>query len=92
MVGLNVEHRRLREQDCVVHIGGLKGTTMKTRYYIKYDEEDDWREVSRERFIRAEKQAGFRSKFGTDQVATGGFSGNGIQGKVSYFNVEESTN
>ena len=90
MVGQNAGHHRLRGQGFAVRTGGLKGSTMRTRYYVKYDEEDDWTEVSIERFIRAEKQAGFHSKYGPDMVATGGFHGNGIRGKVSYINVEES--
>lgn len=41
-------------------------------------------EVSKEEFIRAERAAGFRSKFGPHQVATGGFSGAGMSGRVVY--------
>ena len=63
---------------------GLRIMVHVPRYFVKYDEEDDWVEVSKERFIRAERQAGFHSKFGPDNVATGGFSGNGIRGKVNY--------
>lgn len=38
-------------------------------------------EVSKEEFIRAERAAGFRSKF-PGQPATGGFSGGGMSGRV----------
>lgn len=46
------------------------------------------REVSKEEFIRAEQAAGFRSKFGPHQVATGGFSGAGMSGRVVYVPAE----
>ena len=59
------------------------------KYFVKYDEEDDWMEVSKERFIRVEKLAGFYSKRGPDELATGGFSGKGLKGKVDYESGEE---
>ena len=53
-----------------------------TKYYIKFDG-GDWREVSKEEFISAEGAAGFRSKFGPGYLATAGFSGHGVSGKIT---------
>ena len=41
-------------------------------------------EVTREEFIKAERQAGFYPKGGGDHLATGGFSGGGIRGRIKY--------
>lgn len=57
-------------------------------YYLKTVAETNWREVTRKEWIEAERGAGFRPKLpSTDPrymttCATGGFSGNGIQGKI----------
>lgn len=40
------------------------------------------REVTREEFIRAERSAGFRSKFGPDHPATAGFSNGVLHGRT----------
>ena len=57
------------------------------RYYLALDlgdSEPDWKEVTREQFIRAERAAGFRSKFGDDHPATAGFSSGNTRGRVRY--------
>jgi hypothetical protein len=41
-----------------------------------------WQEATEEQFIAAERAAGFRPKSGTGS-ATGGFSGGGINGKIT---------
>jgi len=52
------------------------------RYFLKGDWEEEYREVTKEQFIDAERAAGFHSKFGSDSVATAGFSGGGISGRI----------
>ncbi len=54
------------------------------KYYLKADHQKEWDEVTKEQFINAELNAGFRSKFGSGHIATGGFGGGGISGKVEY--------
>ncbi len=54
---------------------------MTVKYFLKGDWEEDWKEVTKEEFINAERAAGFRPKSG-DGVATGGFGGNGVSGRV----------
>ena len=56
---------------------------MMTKYYLKGEWEDKWTEVTEEEFIKAERSAGFRPKYG-DGVATGGFSNGSISGRVEY--------
>lgn len=59
------------------------------RYFLSYKGME--KEVSREEWIKAERDAGFRSKFGDDKEATGGFgSSNGVSGRVEY--VKEDSN
>lgn len=50
-------------------------------YFLRADWQDDWQEVSVEQFITAERSAGFGSRF-SDRLATGGFSGRGINGRI----------
>jgi hypothetical protein len=50
-------------------------------YFLKYSDDSEPVEVSKERFIRAERSAGFYPKSG-EGLATGGFSANGIQGSI----------
>jgi len=57
---------------------------MIERYYLKADHEKEWSNVTKRQFIAAEQAAGFHSKFGADHVATGGFSGRGMKGRVEY--------
>lgn len=59
------------------------------RYYLKTDWQDEWAEVTKAQFIAAEQNVGFYSKFGPNHPATGGFSGNGIRGRIDYETEEE---
>ena len=59
------------------------------KYYLKAFYEEEWTEVSQDEFIRAERHAGFRPKYGTGPVATGGFSGGGMKGRVEFRMEEE---
>lgn len=58
------------------------------KYYLKADWQNDWQEVTKEEWIKAERQAGFGPKgVCSDEAymkicATGGFSGSGFKGKV----------
>lgn len=60
----------------------------REHFYISEDDEN-WTEVTREEFIRIEQANGFFSKFGFDHPATGGFSANGVRGRVEYDPEEE---
>lgn len=53
------------------------------RYYLKNAWETDFKEVTVKQFIQAERSAGFFPKAGQG-VATGGFSGRGVRGRVEY--------
>ena len=57
---------------------------MVEKYYLKADFMDEEREVSKQEYINAEQAAGFRSKFGTNAVATGSFGAAGISGRTEY--------
>lgn len=55
------------------------------RYYLRgfwHDSEDDWFPVTRDVFETAERYAGFYKRHEEPGTATGGFSGNGIEGRV----------
>jgi hypothetical protein len=54
------------------------------KYFLKAAWEEDFRKVTEEQFIAAEREAGFHSKFGENTVATAGFNSNGVCGKVEY--------
>lgn len=57
------------------------------KYYLRADwqSDEDWTEVSKEEFVKAERAAGFRNTMGRPgEPATGGFSGNCIRGRVRY--------
>lgn len=56
----------------------------REHFFISEDSSENWTEVTREEFIRIEQANGFFSKFGFDHPATGGFSANGVRGKVTY--------
>lgn len=70
-----------------------KDTEMK--FYLKAGWEKDYREVTKEEFIRAERAAGFRPKLASSDpeymntLATGGFSNMEIFGKIEYENWNE---
>jgi len=64
---------------------------MKTEtYWLKCSGESYYRKVTKEEWIKAERQAGFRPKCAyTDPdymkiCATGGFGGNGVEGKITF--------
>ena len=57
---------------------------MNERYFLRAQWQEQWQEVTREQWIRAERMAGFRPKYGGDGPATGGFSGYGVSGKIEY--------
>ncbi len=48
-----------------------------------------WQEATREQFIEAERRAGFRPKPGCGDIATGGFSGGSIQGRITSGEITE---
>ena len=60
------------------------------RYYLMADWQGEWQEVTKKTWIEAERCSGFRPKLPSDDprymqvCATGGFSGNGMSGKVTY--------
>jgi hypothetical protein len=56
------------------------------KYYLSFMGME--KEVTKQEFISAERQAGFYSKFGSDHEATGGFGGGGVSGSIRY---EEET-
>lgn len=61
-----------------------------TRHFLKADFSDKWEEVSKEKWIRAERSAGFRPKMASnnprymDTYATAAFGGNGVSGTITY--------
>lgn len=60
------------------------------RYFLKADWQEVWDEVTREQFIAAERAAGFRPKGGGDGLATAGFSGGGVRGRIEVVPDEET--
>lgn len=65
--------------------------TAAERYFLAVDVEPlEWREVTKEQFIQAEKQAGFTSFGPPGSTATGGFSGHGVRGRVTLSEAETS--
>jgi hypothetical protein len=52
------------------------------KYFLTFGRAEE-REVTQEEFIKAERQCGFRPKYG-DGVATGGFGSGMIHGRVEY--------
>lgn len=60
------------------------------RYFLRWDDEEDWREVTVDEFVRGERRAGFRNTMGRpDLTATGGFHGNGVSGRIRYGMADE---
>lgn len=61
-----------------------------TKYLLKADHQTEWDEVTKEEWIKAERNAGFRPKLSSDNpaymttCATGGFGGAGVSGKIRY--------
>jgi len=56
------------------------------KYFLKSDHQTEWEEVTKEQWVRAERNAGFYPKkcFDDKDCATGGFSGHGMQGKIEF--------
>jgi len=55
------------------------------KYYLKLAGIDmEWREVTKDEYIRTEQNAGFHSKFGRDYIATASFGTGTVEGKVEY--------
>lgn len=57
------------------------------RYWIQVGENPE-QEVSKEDFIKLERQAGFYSKFGPNEVATGSFSNGALSGRTEIVDKE----
>lgn len=55
------------------------------RYWLSFGRDSEWKEVTKEEYISAERSAGFRPKFGNG-IATAGFSNGSINGEVTYNN------
>lgn len=54
----------------------------KRQYFLSYMDME--KEVTKEEYIKAERAAGFRSKFGDNEVATASFgSSEGIKGRTT---------
>lgn len=66
----------------------MKEEEAKDRYYLKWGHMEDYEEVSKERYVEAERAAGFISKFGPEHPATAGFSKTEgkrtVHGKIVY--------
>lgn len=80
------------------HLAAAPGVERREedKYYLKSSINNEWLQVSKEEWIRAERAAGFRPKMASDNprymqvCATGGFSSSyGISGKVEYAKVIE---
>lgn len=59
---------------------------MNARYFLRGSWSQEWSEVTKEEYVKAERGAGFRPKgFDMGQAATAGFgSSSGVHGKVEY--------
>jgi hypothetical protein len=61
-----------------------------TKYFLKAEHQDKEEQVTKEQFIRAERNVGFHPKCAHDSpnywttCATGGFSGSGMSGRIEY--------
>lgn len=51
-------------------------------YWLKADHQKEYVEVTKEEYIRAERAAGFHSKFGPNHPATSAFSGGSMSGRT----------
>lgn len=58
------------------------------KYFLKAFYENNWKEVSLEDFVRAERHAGFHIK-GAGPTATSNFSGGGLRGYIKYVGDDE---
>lgn len=55
----------------------------KATYFIRLAGVGRWYKVSKAEYVKTERNAGFRSRFGDDEVATGSFSNGSVQGFVN---------
>jgi hypothetical protein len=57
----------------------------KDRYFLRR-----WKEVTKEEFVAAEREAGFHNTMGEppNEPATSSFSGKGIEGRQGFLHVE----
>jgi hypothetical protein len=55
------------------------------RYFVAIGKNSRWQEVTKEDYVRAERQAGFYPTYGPDsEPCTGGFGTGAIQGTLCY--------
>ena len=54
------------------------------KYFLQGEWQDEWGEATQQQFVAAERAAGFHPKAGCGPVATGGFSGGGVRGRIEY--------
>jgi len=59
------------------------------KYFIKSFLNEDYKEVTKEEYVKVERLAGFRSKFGPNEIATAAFSGSGWHGYIRYNEIKE---
>ena len=62
-------------------------TKEKTSYWLRISGLQ-WQEVTREKFIEIERLSGFYPMKGQD-IATAGFSGGAVEGRVTYGEITE---
>lgn len=56
---------------------------MTNRYFLFRS--DDWIEVTKEEYVRVERQAGFRNTMGQpDEPATAAFGSGALRGRIQY--------
>lgn len=61
------------------------------KFFLAIDIEPlEWREVTKEQFIKAERNAGFWPKV-EGEVATGSFGGRGVVGRTEYIKLTPPT-
>lgn len=64
------------------------GEKRRERYWLRVVD-SPWQEATREQFIQAEGTAGFYPMSGCGDLATAGFTANGIQGRITYGEINE---
>ena len=65
----------------IIHPNDLKRVQKEVKYYLKTSFQKRFTRVTKEEFMQAERNAGFRPKE-SGTLATGGFNGNGVEGKI----------
>ncbi|KKL77822.1 hypothetical protein LCGC14_2031030 [marine sediment metagenome] len=61
------------------------------KWWLKSVIDDEWKEVTQDKWVAVERLAGFRPKPGLGPEATGGFSDGGWSGKLEYGEFPEKT-